>query len=145
MTGSARITDRYLAGTRLRLRRVEGPAGAVFKLAQKVRLAEAEPERVKITNLYLDRDEYLRLAGLPGSELLKTRRWLELSSHRIAVDDFEGRHGGLVLAEVELGDGDEALPLPAFAARDVTHDDRYSGGALAWASYDTITSLIGIG
>ena len=141
-TGLARIRDRYLAGTRLRLRHVADGKGEVFKLGQKVRTDEADPERVKITNLYLDADEYAKLVLLPGADLEKTRGWLRVDGYRVAVDEFEGRHRGLVLAEVELGTDDDSLAKPAFAIRDVTHDDRYSGGALALASDRAIVSLI---
>jgi CYTH domain-containing protein len=140
--GLARIRDRYLEGTRLRLRHIESEHGEVFKLGQKIRVDESDPERVNITSLYLDAAEFARLAALPGADLTKCRRWLLLDGHRVAVDEFEGRHQGLVLAEVELGNEDAPLALPNFASRDVTRDDRYSGGALAWASDEAIVKLL---
>jgi hypothetical protein len=54
------IVDRYLTGTRLRLRRVGSPgsAGPELKLTQKVPAAQPGPVRGLITNLYLSSAEY---------------------------------------------------------------------------------------
>ena len=71
---SVHILDRYLEGTRMRLRRVDGPDGSVVgKLGQKVRTDPHDPAEVWITNLYLDEDEYDRLVGLPAAVLEKSR------------------------------------------------------------------------
>ena len=101
----AEITDRYLHGTRLRLRVVETDDD--------------------------DAEEYEAVRALPAAELRKTRWRVTWEGHQRAVDEFHGPLGGLVLAEVELGLDDPFLPSPPFARLDVTHDDRYSGGALA--------------
>lgn len=64
------IEDRYLMGTRLRLRRMSGPKGVVYKLVKKYgRSGWVEP----ITNLYLDEVEYANLATLPARSLVKKR------------------------------------------------------------------------
>ena len=47
------IVDLYLRGTRLRLRRMQTEAGAVYKLGQKVRPDPDTPGVVKLTNMYL--------------------------------------------------------------------------------------------
>ena len=130
----AEIVDRYVHGTRLRLRRVEADGDIVHKLAQKVRLVDDDPESVKLTNLYLSTAEYEVLRALPGSELRKTRWKLTVGATVFAIDEFHGRHRGLVLAEVELTEQAPRVSLPVFAITDVTADDRYSGGALAFAS-----------
>lgn len=127
----AEITDRYLHGTRLRLRVVETDDGATYKLGQKVRRDPGDPEVVSLTNLYLSAEEYEAVRALPAAELRKTRWRVTWEGHQLAVDEFHGPLGGLVLAEVELGLDDPFLPSPPFARLDVTHDDRYSGGALA--------------
>jgi adenylate cyclase len=47
------------------------------------------------------------------------------------VDVFEGRHAGLVIAEVELDSEDQAVELPGWVGAEVTHDDRYYNASLA--------------
>jgi CYTH domain-containing protein len=120
-----RIVDRYLDGTRLRLRRMERLDGSetLLKLGQK--LATGDPERVALTNVYLSEAEHAVLAALPAAELRKTRYRVD----PFVVDVFEGRHAGLVLAEADPRE--LAGPLPDWIVRDVTDDDRYTGGALA--------------
>lgn len=126
----AEIVDRYIHGTRLRLRHSESDEQVVYKLGQKVRLHANDPETVKLTNVYLSHEEFAVLASLPAAELCKTR-W------RVA-----GRLDGLVLAEVELAPGDRRLGRPPFAVRDVTNDDRFSGGALALAPAESVAGLL---
>lgn len=47
------------------------------------------------------------------------------------VDVFEGSHAGLVMAEVELERTDQAIDLPEWAGREVSHDDRYANASLS--------------
>jgi adenylate cyclase len=49
------------------------------------------------------------------------------------VDEFSGRHQGLVLAEVELDDENQAVNLPFWVGAEVTFDDRYNNASLARA------------
>ena len=49
------------------------------------------------------------------------------------VDVFLGRHAGLVIAEVELDDENQAVPLPDWAGAEVTQDDRYNNASLSRA------------
>ena len=138
---TAEITDWYVTGTRLRVRHVNDGERVVLKLAQKVRADQADPETVSITNMYLDVGEYELVRGLPGRELRKTRWHLVHAGRRFAVDEFQDRLQGLVLAETELGLGEDRLPIPPFAATDVTAEDRFSGGALAFAQDEDIHLL----
>jgi CYTH domain-containing protein len=140
------ITDDYLAGTRLRLRQVLFDGQTVLKLCQKVRVVDGDPERVKITNIYLSSEEYNRMLSLPSSRIVKTRRTFLHAGNVYAIDQFDGRHSGLILAEMEFGEPDLDFAVPAFAKSEVTHDDRYSGGWLAFASDNELRDLIvGIG
>src|ERR1700739_802327 len=92
-----RITDRYLPGTRLRLRRVDYPdnKASEFKFAQKV--AAERPGYVQglITNTYLSATEYDLLASLPADVLTKTR----LSVPPLSIDVFYPPLHGLVMAD----------------------------------------------
>jgi CYTH domain-containing protein len=138
----AEITDRYLTGTNLRIRRVEGADGVIHKLTQKVRPVPDDPSRVMLTTMYVPDDEVSALLALPGTELRKTRRRVELQGRQVAVDVLHGRFEGLVLAETELAIHEERIPMPPFACCDVTDDDRFSGGWLASATDRALAALL---
>jgi CYTH domain-containing protein len=136
------ILDHYLTGTRLRLRRVQSRDEVIWKLGQKVREQNNSPELVKLTNIYLDEQEYLAFVGLDATVLSKTRwRW-EFGGRAMAVDAFHGDLAGLVLTEVELGLEDERLGTPTNAIAEVTDDDRFSGGTLAALSIEAAEALM---
>lgn len=136
------IEDRYLVGTRLRLRHVAGDGHEVFKLTQKVRVRDEDPSDLLITNLYLTEHEYAGLCCLPSKDISKTRSVHPLGEHDLVVDVFHGRLGGLRLAEVQLTDLDAKLALPAWVGHEITHDDRFSGGGLAFAADDELRALL---
>ncbi len=138
----AEIVDRYLAGTNLRVRRVEGADGVLHKLTQKIRAVPDDPSRVTLTTMYVPDHEVTGLLSLPGSDLRKTRRRLELDGRAVAIDSLHGRLEGLVLAEAELSTHEERMPMPPFAVRDVTDDDRFSGGALATATDEEVAAVL---
>jgi hypothetical protein len=135
--GYERISDLYLAGTRLRLRLVLTPAGEVIerKLNQKLPDPDGAAERRIITSVYLDAAEYALLARLPGSRLEKRRYRQPFGAHTFAFDVFEGSLAGLVLAELELTPAAArgALALPDFTGCEVTALALFTGGALAGA------------
>jgi CYTH domain-containing protein len=133
------ILDRYLIGTRLRLRRMESPDGLVrHKLAKK--LARGERGGVVMGNLYLTAEEHAALAGVAAHEVRKRRHALGSWS----VDVFAGALQGLVLAEIEA-ESREALAreAPPFAVEaEVTDDERFTGGRLAATSATELQALL---
>jgi CYTH domain-containing protein len=135
------ITDRYLTGTNLRVRRLEGADGVIHKLTQKVRPVPDDPSRVMLTTMYVPEHEVTALLSLPGQELRKTRHRIEVDGRQVAVDVLHDRFEGLVLAETELGIHEERIPRPSFACCDVTDDDRFSGGWLASATDEELAAL----
>lgn len=131
-----RITDRYIRETNLRLRRMEdleGSAPPLFKLAQKIRLDAEDPTRVSLTNLYIGAREYELLSIHPADVLVKIYYSLHAGERRVIVNRFEGHVEGLVLLEADFGSEDEmaAFTPPDFVIREVSRDDRFSGGRLA--------------
>jgi CYTH domain-containing protein len=132
MEAPVEVRDLYLRDMQLRLRRMESPDGVIWKLGQKVRVRPGSPEIVRMTNIYLEEHEYLVLSMLDGAQLLKTRWHWTWDQRRLSVDVFGGHLEGLVLAEIELDANEPFLRLPDGALFDVTHDDRFSGGSLAW-------------
>jgi CYTH domain-containing protein len=131
ITASRRIVDRYLPGTRLRLRRVEGPdsGASEFKLTQKVPAGRPGYVQGLITNTYLSAAEYDLLAGLPARVLSKTR----LSVPPWGIDIFDPPLHGLILAEAEFSTDEEAQAFvpPEATSAEVTDDARFTGGNLA--------------
>ena len=51
------------------------------------------------------------------------------------VDEFFGENEGLVMAEIELGDPDEAYDRPSWLGREVTGDKRYYNAQLCRNPY----------
>lgn len=142
VTVSRRITDRYLAGTRMRLRRVEIlPSGACeFKLTQKVPIQRPGHVQGLITNIYLSPAEYELLARLPAATLSKTR----LSVPPLGIDVFDPPLHGLILAEAEFTTDEAArsfLPPPQVVA-EVTDDIRFTGGSLVHAHRDDLLTWL---
>lgn len=135
------IADRYIEGTRLRLREQKDESGpTIYKLTQKI------PERAKgaqqglITNMYLAKEEFDVLAKLPAKTLSKNR----YSVAPFGIDAFQGELKGLFLAEAEFDseEGAAAMMLPPFMVREVSDDDRFTGGALVRMSRKEIQSLL---
>ena len=136
------IVDRYVAGSRLRLRETLARDGTrTRKLGHKVRLGEG-PEEIACTSLYLDEAEWELLAGLPAAELRKERRRLHVDGRVVAVDVFAGHCEGLVLAEVDgapdLTPADAGLAVVA----EVTTEERLTGGALAASSRADLLAVL---
>ncbi len=130
------IQDRYLRGTRLRLRVVDEQGRArAYKLGQKVRLDESSAVELAHTTMYLSDTEFTVLAGLPADVLEKTRHLVDAAGATVAVDCFHGGLAGLVLAEVDLGVGG-SMPssVPGDPVMEVTAHERFTGGALAVTS-----------
>ncbi|MEI9906784.1 MAG: hypothetical protein WDO06_01760 [Actinomycetota bacterium] len=139
-----RIHDKYLHGTRMRLRQViEEGQPVVFKLGQKVRAIETSPSEIAHTTIYLSSGEFELFAKLPGNELYKVRSIVHFENLTIAFDVFEGLLSGLVLAEIDLGDYG-VLPS-GFVIGDsieVTEDERFTGGALAKISAEQLRHIL---
>jgi CYTH domain-containing protein len=139
-----RISDRYLLGTRMRLRLAEAADGKkLYKLGQKVRTEPTSPRRVAHTTFYLDEHEFGVLVALPATVVEKLRRTVLIGGLPWSVDEFLGPLGGLVLAEVDLGDN-LVLPdeRPFDPIADVTDDERFTGGALSQISRADLPSLM---
>lgn len=75
-----------------------------------------------------DAIELLRLCE-PGI-IDKTRYLVEYGCHVFEVDEFHGDNDGLVVAEIELSDENEAFGRPEWLGREVTGDSRYYNSML---------------
>lgn len=130
-----RISDLYIIGTRLRLRRIESPIGETLalKLGQKYSAANQRDWQTTMTNFYLNEDEYRVLSSLIGKTLIKRRYPYQHAGVHYSIDVFEGPLTRLILLECEgLGDNDlQSILVPAFASREVTGEIAFAGGELA--------------
>ena len=139
------ITDRYWPETRMRLRRIDLPEGAVLqrKLTQKYTELDRSLEETVITNQYLTTEEYDLFSQLPGLEMVKRRyRYLHAGSG-YSLDQFEGPLAGLLLAEIEAGQG--VLPpgeVPEFVVCEVTNVLAFTGGALVQTGAEELSRLL---
>ena len=78
----------------------------------------------------LQEAEDLFLLCKPGS--VDKTRWIVPEGERVfEVDEFHGENEGLVMAEIELGNADEAFARPSWLGEEVTGDKRYYNGYLA--------------
>ena len=60
----------------------------------------------------------------------KTRYMVRYEGFVWHVDEFQGDNAGLTLAEVELEQPDEHVPLPSWVGEEVTQDPRYRNSRL---------------
>jgi hypothetical protein len=142
---SVEIVDRYLDGSRVRLRAAttvdgEGKGSVQYKLTQKLPAPNGGPGL--LTTFYLDPGEHRLFDSLPGAVLRKTR----LSIPPFGVDDFRGVLAGLVIAEAEFSSDEEltAFVPPAWIGPEVTGDAAFSGGRLAQATRDELGEALAL-
>ena len=128
-SGTDEILDRYLTGTRLRLREVRTADGTVVrKLGHKVRLGEG-PGEVACTNFYLDDAEWALLVQLPARRLHKKRHLIRRDGWVVAVDEHED---GTLVAEIDDGDApSDRIPDWLDVVDEVTSDEAWTGSRLA--------------
>ena len=76
--------------------------------------------------------EAFELMVLCGSGVIdKTRYLVPFGKHTYEVDVFHGANEGLVLAEIELSDEQEAFEKPSWLGEEVTGDVRYYNSMLS--------------
>lgn len=129
VVATRQIVDRYVEGTRLRLREVTDDDGTTRrKLGHKSRLTDG-PEEVACTSMYLNDAEWRLLCQLPSRELRKVRHIVDREGLTVVVDRLED---GSLLAEINDGD-QPPRDVPAWLAvqREVTMDERWTGARLA--------------
>lgn len=140
------ITDNYITGTRLRLRKVRDPRTNKWtvKFTQKFAVNPEDLSRTTITNTYLDALEAEVMSVFNSNEIRKNRYPFESEGHKFAIDMFLGDLFGLVLAEVSFEtDRDlDNFPKPPFALADVTNDPVFAGGSLCELTFAEVRAHI---
>ena len=140
------ITDNYITGTRLRLRKVRDPLTNKWtvKFTQKFAINSKDLSRTLITNTYLNAQEAEILSVFEANEIRKNRYPFEYEGRKFGIDMFLGDLFGLVLAEVGF-DTDEELESfskPQFALVEVTNNELFSGGKLCELTFADIREEI---
>ncbi len=125
------IEDRYLDGTRLRLRAITDGATGERDLKFCKKYDGGEPPAGAVVNTYLSEAEYAALAVVPAAVVVKRR--YRVDERLFGLDVFEGALAGLMMCEAEAESmaAVQALAFPAWTHRDVTADPFFTGGALA--------------
>lgn len=126
------LAQGYLGGTRSSVR-VRIGAGRAWLNIKSARLGTTRLEFEYAIPLA---DAQVMLAELAdGPVVSKTRHFVEIDYHVFEIDEFDGANAGLIVAEVELGDADEAHPRPDWLGVEVTHDARYMNSNLVRHPY----------
>ena len=87
-------------------------------------------------NLPLTKESYEHLLAKADGVIIKKKRYLiPYENHTIELDIFEGKHKGLILAEVEFETEDMAniFTAPDWFGEDVTFSSKYHNSTLSQA------------
>ena len=140
------ITDNYITGTRLRIRKVRDPKTNkwIVKITQKFAPNPEDLSRTIITNTYLNAIEAETLAVFEANEIRKNRYTFEFDGRRFSIDMFLGDLFGLVLAEVSFETDEDlnSFPKPPFALAEVTDNEIFSGGRLSELTFENIRNEV---
>jgi CYTH domain-containing protein len=140
------ITDNYITGTRLRIRKVREPQTNKWtvKFTQKFAPNPEDFSHTVITNIYLNALEAETLAVFAANEIRKNRYPFDFAGRKFSVDMFLGDLFGLVLAEVSFETDEELdnFPKPTFAIADVSHSELFTGGRLCELAFTDIREEI---
>ena len=66
-----------------------------------------------------------------GIVIEKTRYKVVVDGYTWEIDEFEGAHKGLVIAEIELANENETFPIPSFVGEEVTGNEMYYNSMLS--------------
>jgi len=140
------ITDNYITGTRLRLRKVRDPQTNKWtvKFTQKFAPDEADLSRTLITNMYLNVLEAETLSVFEANEIRKNRYPFVFEGRTFAIDLYLGELFGLVMAETSFATDEQldSFPRPNFALADVTNNPTFTGGELCRLTFEDIRNVV---
>ena len=140
------ITDNYITGTRLRLRKVRNPLTNKWtvKFTQKFATDAKDLSRTVITNTYLNALEAETLSVFDTNEIRKNRYAFEHEGRKFGIDMFLGDLFGLVMAEVSFETDEELqnFQKPRFALAEVTNVELFTGGRLCELTFADLRERI---
>lgn len=113
--------------------------GDKFLITKKTRAGSAnelKEETIVITEEDFNIFKSMQKAGT----IEKTRYYYPYKNHIVEIDIFDGRHKGLVLAEIEFNSMEElnSSTIPDFCLADVTENEFVAGGLLCNISYNSL-------
>ena len=136
------ITDSYITGTRLRIRKVRDPKTNKWtvKFTQKFAPNPTDFSHTFITNMYLNAIEAETFGVFQANEIRKNRYYFDFEGRRFSIDMFLGDLLGLVLAETSFASDEEMADFaqPLFALADVTNNELFTGGRLSELTFADI-------
>lgn len=122
LTGGEKISQGYLSTDIEKIVRVRIKKNRGF-LAVKTKNVGLVRREFEYEIPLADAEELLTLCG--KNILSKIRYKVEFENHLWEVDIFEGRHAGLILAEVEIKSPDEVVKIPSWAGEEVSDNPKY--------------------
>ena len=138
---SKHFEDKYLHGTRLRLRILtdSDTDRRVIKLNKKTETDS--PYCTIVSRILLTQAEYELLDKLDGARIAKTRYYHSHLERVFSIDVFEDELEGLILCETEAQGLDELMSVkfPPFARHEVTEDPFFTGGNLCRMNREEVT------
>lgn len=139
-----RILDRYLVGTRLRLRSIAHSVTGELEFKFCKKYPTDDPVTGAIVNIYLTAEEHGELAALPAKVITKRRYLLPHGEGVLSLNVFEGELAGLVLceAEAETREASLAMAFPPWVGREVTEEVFFTGGHLCTLSPNELAGAI---
>jgi adenylate cyclase len=129
VTGSTLLRQGYLSSNAKATVRVRSSDDAVAVLTLKGQVQGISRAEYEYEIPIEDARDMLAMAEPHIVE--KRRHFVPLGGLMWEVDVFEGRHAGLVVAEVELTSEDQVVALPDWVGAEVTQDDRYNNASLS--------------
>lgn len=127
------IEDKYITGTKIRLRKTCQGDQFQYKLTKKLPLPAATAPLEWASTIYLSQDEYEVFSMLPGSTIKKRRYYTTLASGKaLGIDEIALPNEIIWIAEVEFAENEPlAVVLPFSGVREITNDKAYAGNELA--------------
>ncbi|MEX2517015.1 MAG: CYTH domain-containing protein [Gammaproteobacteria bacterium] len=131
------VNDHWRNQTERSERQVQGYLGSVESCSIRIRVVGEQANlNIKSATLGIERQEYDYPVPLAEAEEIlqhlckkslieKIRHYLPLAGHVWEIDEFLGDNSGLVVAEIELADVNEAFTRPDWLGSEVSDDPRY--------------------
>lgn len=122
LTGGERISQGYLSTDPNKIVRVRIKKNLGFLTIKSANIGIVRQEfeyEIPVS----DAEEILKLCA--PNILKKVRYKIDYAGHVWEVDIFEGKHAGLIMAEVEINSLDEFVKIPDWVGEEVSDNPKY--------------------